>query len=50
MKVTFCKTKTGNGFKIVVNDTWLYTSKDDLLAVVDDEKKSCQFNEIEDKD
>ncbi len=24
MNVTFCKTKAGNGFKIAVDDMWLY--------------------------
>jgi len=46
MKVTFCKTKAGNGFKIAVDKTWLYVSKEKLLAVVDGEASSCQFSEI----
>ena len=48
MKVTFCKTKAGNGFKIIVNDKWLYASKEKLLAVIDGDDTSCQFSEMQD--
>lgn len=44
MRVTFCKTKAGNGFKIAVDGNWLYVSKKSLLKVLDDEFSSCQFN------
>ena len=47
MKVRFCKTKAGNGFKIVVNDKWLVVNKQDLLEVIDDDAPSCQFTTIE---
>jgi len=50
MTVTFCKTKAGNGFKIAIDDNWLYASKENLLKVLDDEAKSCQFREIEGKE
>jgi hypothetical protein len=43
-KVTFCKTKAGNGYKIAVNDTWLYVSEMLLLGVMDDKSKSCLFS------
>jgi len=46
MKVIFCKTKAGNGFKIAVGDEWLYTSKKDLLKVLNDEVISCRFSSI----
>jgi hypothetical protein len=46
-KVTFCSTNAGNGFKIAVNDTWLYVSRKFLLEVVDGDAKSCQFSTIE---
>ncbi len=50
-KVRFFKTKSGKGYGIVIDDkTWLYTSKDNVLAVVRNEAKSCQFQEIENKD
>lgn len=42
-RVVFCKTKTGKGFKIVVDDVWLYTSMTDLLKVLLDQAESCQF-------
>jgi hypothetical protein len=47
MFVTFCKTKAGNGFKIVVNGKWLYASKRDVLEVIDDEVPSCCFKTID---
>jgi len=47
MRVTFCKTKAGNGFKIAVDDNWLYTSKKGLLKVLLDEAESCQFRTID---
>lgn len=50
MKATFCKTKKGNGFKIVINDVWLFVSKENLIEVVNDKAKSCHFNTIDDKD
>lgn len=48
MKVTFCPTKSGNGFKIAIEDIWLYASKDRLLGVVNGEARSCQFVTIDD--
>ena len=49
-KVTFCRTNTGNGFKIAVNGTWLYVSRKLLLEVVDGDTNSCQFKTFEDKE
>lgn len=49
-KVTFCKTKAGNGFKIAVNDTWLYVSKEILNEVVHGLSKSCQFSTYKQED
>jgi len=50
MKATFCETNNGNGYKIAINDKWLYTSKENLLKVILGESKSCQFNTFEDKE
>jgi len=50
MKATFCKTKKGNGFKIVIDGTWLYASHEDVRAVFLGEASSCQFGSIEDKE
>ena len=47
MKVTFCKTKAGNGFKIIVDNKWLYASKDKVIAVIEGDAKSCQFGEMQ---
>ena len=41
-----CATKAGNGYKIVVNGIWYYTSKQALLDAVN-EGKSCTFRTIE---
>jgi hypothetical protein len=49
-KVTFCRTKTGKGFKIVVDGTWLYVSRKLLLEVVEGDTESCQFSSFEDKE
>jgi hypothetical protein len=46
-KVTFCKTKAGNGYKIAVNDTWLYVKKKFLLEVIDGDANTCQFSSYE---
>ncbi len=46
MEVTFLETKKGNGFKIVVNGQWLYTSKKELLRAVF-KQKACKFREYE---
>ena len=50
MKVTFCKTNNGNGYKIAIDDKWLYTSKQNLLKVLFGEATSCQFSTFEDKE
>ena len=47
MNVTFCKTKAGNGFKIAVDDMWLYVSKRYLYRVLYNNAKSCHFRAIE---
>ena len=44
MKATFYKTKNGKGYKIAVNDEWLYTSRENLLKVLAGESISCQFS------
>lgn len=49
MKATFCQTKAGQGYKIAINDEWLYVSKEYLLKVIYDKAKSCQFRTIEDE-
>ena len=50
MKVTFCKTKAGKGFKIAVDDKWLYASKASVIAVLEGEINSCQFKPIKDNE
>jgi len=47
MEVTFCATKAGKGFKIVVDGVWLYTSKHELYRVLQNKALACQFREID---
>ena len=44
MEVTFVETKKGNGFKIVVDGQWLYTSKKALFNAIK-KKHGCIFRE-----
>ena len=44
--ITLCKTKAGNGFKIVIDGKWFYVNQKYLLEVVEDKRKSCVFNTI----
>jgi len=45
---TLCPTKAGNGFKVVVDGTWFYTSKASLLDMVNGKSKACTFSTIKD--
>jgi len=44
--ITFLKTKKGNGFKIVSNGVWYYTSKQELYKVLQDTANACVFRTI----
>ena len=48
MIVTFCKTKAGKGFKVVVDGKWLYVSMNELFKVIQDKSVACVFREIHD--
>ncbi len=50
MNATLCKTKAGKGFKLFVNNRWLFVSKEYLLEVIEGRATSCRFSEIEDKE
>ena len=50
MEVTFCKTNTGNGYKIAIDDKWLYVKKENLLKVLFGEAKSCKFSTYKKKE
>ena len=43
---TLCPTKAGRGFKVVVDGKWFYTSKQDVLDMVNGEAKACTFSTI----
>jgi hypothetical protein len=45
---TLCPTKAGNGFKVVADGTWVYTSKGSLLDMVNGKSKACTFSTIKD--
>ena len=45
---TLCPTKAGNGYKVVVNGTWFYTSKASLIDMVNGKSKACTFSTIKD--
>jgi len=47
---TLCPTKAGNGFKVVVDGTWFYTSKASLQDVVSGKAKACTFSTIKDEE
>ncbi len=49
-EVRLMPTKTGNGFKIVVSEKWLYTSKKALYEMLDGESTVVSFKEIENAD
>ena len=46
-EITFCKTKAGKGFKIVVDGQWFYTSLFELYKVLQDKAQACRFRSIE---
>lgn len=49
-EVTLCETRAGNGFKVVVNGKWLYTSKEELFKMVRGDAAACKFRDYyEDK-
>jgi hypothetical protein len=45
---TLCPTKAGNGFKVVMDGTWFYTSKASLIDMVNGKAKACTFSTIKD--
>jgi len=46
---TLCPTKAGNGYKVVVDGVWFYTSKASLIDVVNGKAKACTFSTIKDE-
>jgi hypothetical protein len=49
-EVRLMPTKAGNGFKIIVGEKWLYTSKKALYDMLDGELTVVSFREIENTD
>ena len=46
-ELTFCKTRAGKGFKIVVDGQWFYTSLGELYKVITGKTQACRFRSIE---
>ena len=46
-ELTMCPTKAGNGYKVVVNGEWFYTSKKELLKMVREEAHAAKFRTID---
>jgi len=45
---TLCPTKAGNGYKVVVDGVWFYTSKASLRDMVNGKSRACTFSTIKD--
>ena len=45
--IKLMKTKAGKGFKLVVNDKWVYTSKAEFFKMLKEEANACTFRPIE---
>ena len=45
---TMLRTKAGNGFKVAVNGVWFYTSKDNVMDMIQGRAKACTFHTITD--
>ena len=45
---TFCPTKAGNGYEVVVKNVWYYASKQQLLDLVHGKQKAVTFHTITD--
>jgi hypothetical protein len=45
---TLCPTKSGNGYKVVVDGKWFHTSKKKFRALLDT-GKNCVFSTITDE-
>ena len=45
--VALCKTKAGNGFKVVVAGEWYYTSNREMSKLLAGDSRACQFRSRE---
>lgn len=46
---TMLRTKAGNGFKVAVNGVWFYTSKAQVMDMIEGRSKACTFHTITDE-
>ena len=42
-ELVLLETKKGFGYKILIDEIWLYTSRADLLALILNQKEKCVF-------
>ena len=47
-EITMCPTKAGNGYKVVVDGVWYYTSKTELGKMLSQKTNAAKFRTIED--
>lgn len=46
-EITMCPTKAGNGYKVVVDGVWFYTSTKELQKMLRGEAHAVKFRTIE---
>jgi len=46
---TLCRTKAGNGYKVVVNGVWYYASKRQVMELINGQQRACTFHTISDE-
>lgn len=49
-QVTMCPTKAGNGYKVVVDGEWFYTSKQEIQKMLRGEASAAKFRSIDERD
>lgn len=46
-KIRLCKTRAGNGLKVVIDGVWYYTSNAEMTAMLNGERSACDFRSAE---
>lgn len=46
-EITMCPTKAGNGYKIVVDGVWYYTSKREMGKMLREETNAAKFRSFD---
>ena len=50
MNVILCRTPSGKGVKVLVNNEWLFTSVDSIEQVLKGDAEWCQLSTIQDRE